>query len=65
MTPEPRRRLSVYQRITMAAERRTGLRLSYDDVFALSRDDTIQRLAENDDENPRFRTRTGLEGTYR
>ena len=65
MTIGPRRRLSVYQRITMAAMRGTGVRLSYDDVFTLNSDDSVQTLAENDDNDPQYRTRPGPEGTYR
>ena len=43
-------KLTVYQRIVRAAERGTGLRLSADDCWALSRDDAITTVASDDDE---------------
>lgn len=38
-----------YQRIMRAAKRGTGVRLSADEVFALSADDAISTCAANDD----------------
>lgn len=41
--------LTPYQKIMRAAKRRTGLRLSPDEVRALSGDDAIATVAMNDD----------------
>ncbi len=43
-------KLTPYQRIMRAARRCTGVRLSPDDVQALSMDDAISTVAYNDDE---------------
>ncbi len=51
------RSYSVYQRITLADKRTRGCRLSSHDVMVLASDIAVQTLAENDDEDPHFRTR--------
>jgi hypothetical protein len=42
------RRRTVYERIVRAAGKRTGTRLSVDDVATLAEDDAILTAAEND-----------------
>lgn len=44
-----RRKLTPPQKIMRAARRGTGLRLSADEVWSMSRDEAIRALAENDD----------------
>lgn len=46
----PRRKLTPWQKIMRASKRGTGLRLSADEVWNLSRDNAIETLAGNDDE---------------
>lgn len=46
----PKGGLSPHQKIMRAAKRGTGLRLTADEVFQLSRDGAIATCAENDDE---------------
>ena len=41
--------LTPYQRIMRAAQAGRGVRLSAEDCWAMSRDDAISALAENDD----------------
>jgi len=41
--------MTVHQKIMRAAKRGTGLRLTADEVFQLSRDGAIATCAENDD----------------
>lgn len=40
---------SPWQKIIIAAKRGRGLRLTSDEVFALSMDDAIETVASNDD----------------
>lgn len=48
---EGKGKLDPYQRIMRAAERDTGLRLSADEVYALSKDDAIREAATQDRAN--------------
>lgn len=47
----PIKKKTPYQRIIFASKNGTGVRLSYDECFDLSRDDAISTRATNDDLN--------------
>lgn len=60
-----RRKPSAYQRIMRAAKAGVGVRLSADEVWAMSHDNAIETVALNDDEDDAARRERGTDRTDR